>query len=263
MIYITKDETINFEDYGYILKTISYPELPSIRNSKESVIGKDGQYIFKDGLNNKTLSVLLTQIDSSSLLMRRGNARVIKQILLKSGKLILDYEQNIFHNANVLAGANIKFNASYDELTIAFDIEPVAYSVIDKDVTWETLDVPWASIDLPWEAIGGGFEFELSTPGDIIVNNYGNYIAKSIIKIITNGDIELTKGTESFNLTGAGTYYIDTKNHIVYDENNLNKIANMNNDGIFLKLDPGANAINVSGSFTTASIEFFNKDAYV
>lgn len=261
MIYITEDESINFEDYNYIMKTFKYPGLPSQRNSNESVIGRSGNITFKDGFNNKTIRVTLTAIDDADINVRRDNARYLEGVLTKPGKLTLDYERDIFYLANVLKGADIIFNASFDTISIEFDCDTFALSRINDNIPWNQLDVPWNTWGIPWEGDPSGFDV---IPTDVIeVYNRGNIEAMPIIILDGVGDITLTheNGT-SLTYTGLnGIINIDTRNLIVYDDSLVNAISGFSGD--MIHLDKGNNNIIVSGSFSNINVEFENKDYFV
>jgi phage-related protein len=259
MLWITKDKQLDFEELGYHLRTVKYPQIPSVRNSKVSVIGRDGQVIFKDGYDNKNPRVLLTAIDSGNIVERRANARIINQELVKEGKLVLDYENDIYYSARILSGTSVKFSASYDEVSITFDVDPIAISRIEGDIVWEDADYSWALLNIPWA--GDPFEFSVTTSDTITVNNRGNEPSKPIIRLETTSSqtVTVTKGTEAFTVTGLnGIINIDTKRMIVYDDTLTNVIDKF--DGDWIGLAVGDNSIDVTG---TVDITYSKKDWFI
>ena len=266
MKYIVDGTEYDFTDmYSYIVNTVSYEDIPSTRSSKESVIGRDGQFTFTDGLNNKQISIEMHLKDSSSLVTRRVNARDIRKVLLQPGKLILPYENSIYYNAQVWKQANIRFNSTYDTLRITFDVEPYAYSVLEDltDLTWGDADISWGAADFTWGASEGETTFEFTSAGTITITNLGNATAEPIIKITGDNNITIADDNgNSFTYTGlAGVLYIDCQNYIVYDNSAVNKIANFSGD--FLQLNEGENTLDVTGTFTDVEIVFENKNRYV
>ena len=261
MIYITADRTIDFEDFNYILKTTSYQQIPTVRNSQKNVIGRDGNFTFRDGFNNKKIKVKLTAMDSPDIMIRRSNARELTQELIKPGKLILDYEKNVYYDANIFNGATVKFNSSYDELTIEFVVDPIAFSRIGGDLVWNTLDIPWQLIDIPWS--GDSFNYDVVPTNVIEVVNRGNIDSSPIITIEGVGDVTFTHSNgETFTYSGLnGIIHIDSRNMIVYDDSLVNAIINYSGD--FIKLDVGTNNITVTGTFATLNVNFAKKDFYI
>jgi phage-related protein len=262
MLYITKDESIDLEALGYILKTTSYQQIPGKRNSKQSVIGKDGDVTFTDGYENKMLSVMLTAIDGVGIVERRANAREINKVLRKPGKLVLDYENDIYYNAQILSPTSVNFNASYDALNIMFDLEPIAISRITGQLVWEDSDYSWELINIPWEDYE--WEWDVTTSGTITVNNRGNVESLPLITIETTSaeDITLSLGDNSFTYTGLnGIVNIDCKNMVVYDDTLTNVIQNFSYTGEkFLELEPGDNDVSITG---TCNIKMQKKDWFI
>lgn len=257
MIY----NSIDFEELGYIMKTNKYDQTPDVRSSKQNVIGRDGDIIFTDGFNNKTISVILTAIDDGDIVLRRQNANVIRSILVKPGDLILDHEPTIVYNARILKGTTVKFNASYDEISVVFDVDPIATSRFDDSITWDEADIPWKYADFTWD--GSGNEFTLSGTGQINIINNGNYESSCVYQISADGDVTFTHSNgDTFTYTGLnGTINIDTKNLVVYDDLLQNQIQNFTGD--FISLDVGDNLIDITGTFTTLTLNVISKDAYV
>lgn len=261
MLFVTADESIDFNEYKYIMKTFKYPGLPSVRTSKQSVIGRDGNFNFSDGFNNKIIRVTLTAIDAADISERRANARYLEAVLAKPGQLTLDYETDIFYLANAYKGADVQFNASFDTLSIEFECDTFALSRINDQIPWEEIDTQWASWAMPWE--GDPEEFTV-VPTDVIdVNNRGNHESLPIIKLDGVGDVTLTHSNGStLTYTGLnGIINIDTRNMIVYDDLLANKISSFSGD--FIGLVIGDNLITVTGTFVTLDVEFENKDYFI
>lgn len=259
MLWITKDKQLDLDALGYKLTTRNYQQIPSVRNTKASVIGRDGEILFKDGYNNKTLSVVLTAKESYSIVERRSNARVINQELAKEGKLVLDYENDIYYNARILQGTSVDFNSSFDRLSITFDLDPIAISRIDGDLIWEDTDISWALLNIPWD--GDTFEYSVVTSDTITVNNRGNIESLPIIRLetTTNQTVTVTKGAQSFTITDLnGIVNVDMQNLIVYDDSLVNRISKYTGD--FYGLDVGDNSITVTG---TVDITFSKKDWFI
>jgi phage-related protein len=251
MFWITDDNTIDFAEYGYITKTVNYKQIPSKKFKREDVIGRQGNIKFSDTFNNKQITVLLTAVDNNNISNRRLNAREINAELIKDGKLIIDIENDIYYNANVLSGSSVEFSNAYDELTITFDCDAIAIGRIAGKITWDDLDIRWLLLNISWNSFEWGY---VSTgPENIIVENCGNIESSPLMKVVTNGPITIGNTI----ISEAGTYNIDTKNQIVYDDSLVNQISKVSG---FNTLAVGNNTIALSGSYTSASINFEGKD---
>ena len=189
MKYISENGIFDFKEY-FAITFVNDDDLPSFRFDKKNVIGKNGSVIFVDGLENKQLTAELTS-HVGDITARRNIAREMKRIISKPGYLIPSFENDISYKAQVLEGINTDFNSTYDKMNLIFELSPVGYSRITENIAWEDLDISWNLINQPWESIGTGFTFELTGPEDITVVNYGNYKAKSIIKVTTNNNITI------------------------------------------------------------------------
>ena len=262
MLYITKDKELDFEALGYVLKTQKYQQIPTVRNKQISVIGRDGSIDFTDGYNNKTLSVKLSAIDSSNIIARRASIRTINQELRKPGKLVLDFENDIYYDAKILSGTTVNFSASCDEIFITFDLDPIAISRIEGQLIWQDADYSWPLLNIPWDDYA--WEWDVVTSETIVVNNRGNIDSLPIITIetISSENITISLGNNSFTHTGLnGVVNIDCRNMIVYDESLSNAIENFGYTGDkFLELAPGDNEVSVIG---TCNIKVQKKDWFI
>lgn len=266
MIFITNEKTIDFEkDYDFILKTVEYPQKSITRNTKENVIGRNGNFTFKDGLNNKEIRVVLSGGGSLKLSERRIKAREIAAELNKTGKLILDYETNIFYEVNVLNNVVVLFNRTFDIMTIAFDAQPIALSVIQEDLTWDTADIAWDVADIPWDGDTINFDIVGTSQTFDVINN-GNVASMPIIKLsgtFLNTITISRSGGESFTIDNLdGDIYVDCNTFIVYDDLDVNRMTDFNGD--FMTLPVGTSSITISAaSSMNITAEFINKDFYV
>jgi len=258
MRLITSNETIDFKALDYVMRTSSYQQSPDKNFKSELVIGSNQEFVFENGFKNRTLVVVLSYIGASNLMIRRYNMRAITKALLDGGKLTLDYEPSIYWQARVLDSTSIKFNASYDELSITFNLIPIAYSNLEEDeLTWENADIPWGVIDIPW----GGNPFEFTINGsNLLIVNYGNYPSLPIYTINGTGNVTLTHANgKTFTLAAiSGIINIDTELMIVYDNSNVNQMPKFSGD--FFGLDVGDNVITTSG---TATLEVTKKDRVI
>ena len=248
MKLITNETTIVFEDYGMIPFSESYDQTPSRRVRKESVIGRDSEITFIDGLNNKQITVGF-YITYSSLQERRINIREVTKQLLNGGKLYLNFENDIYWNVNVLSSSSINIDYASDKLTVSFDAKSNALSALDdEDVTWEELDISWSLLDVYWNSPGIQTNY-IATDTTII--NKGNTPSKPVF--VMSGAGTVTIGTESFTVTEACT--IDTEKMIVYS-GSTNKTGSFTGD--YINIQVGVNTLS-----TDVSFEILYKDWWI
>ena len=248
MKLITNETTIVFEDYGMIPFSESYDQTPSRRVRKESVIGRDSEITFIDGLNNKQITVGF-YITYSSLQERRINIREVTKQLLNGGKLYLNFENDIYWNVNVLSSSSINIDYASDKLTVSFDAKSNALSALDdEDVTWEELDISWSLLDVYWNSPGIQTNY-IATDTTII--NKGNTPSKPVF--VMSGAGTVTIGSESFTVTEACT--IDTEKMIVYS-GSTNKTGSFTGD--YINIQVGTNTLS-----TDVSFEILYKDWWI
>ncbi|MDB4302082.1 phage tail family protein [bacterium] len=260
MIYTSINGSFDFEQYS--ITDVSGDDLPSLRNTKESVIGKQGQFTFTDGFNNKQKTFQFIAHDDVSITTRRNLAREMKKVLSLPGELLLSFDNLVIYKAQVLTGTKINFNGRWDTCSVTFDLSPIGFSSVNGDnFIWDLMPVSWSITPYPWDSYD--FSFSLTTGDTITVNNYGNVESTPIIKL--NGDNNVTfthSNGESFTYTGLeDSVYLDIENLIVYNTSKENKLINF--EGDFFKFDIGENVITITGTFTTLDIEFFKKDMFI
>lgn len=243
MKLINANGILDFKALGYIAKTLSFELTPSQKIVKYSIIGKDGDITFTNGLVNKNIKVMLVSVANSRLAERRILDYNITEQLLIGGWLVLDYEPALMREVRVLNASNIKFNTAYDTFEIDFDSKPYAVDLVD-------IIIPtWSDNDLSYTVSNEVF----------VVSNGGNYNSKPVIKIIGSGNVSLTANGKTFTLTGLVDFaYIDCDKMVVYKDLATSKMNLFT--GEFLELTPGLNSITITGS---ATVEFNHVSRWV
>ncbi|MCF8020903.1 MAG: phage tail family protein [Vallitaleaceae bacterium] len=225
-------------ELGLYIRTKSNPLLPNKRIVKETVMGKDGSYIFEDGYEDKELEFECTLLEDD-LETRRLMARDIAEWLVSKGDLILDYESDkkyiVIQTVNNI---DLAFENGADIFDIKFVCEPFQYSVIENEGT---------SFDNPI--------------GDISIINSGSHKVLPVIEITGTGAIIIESNNKSFIYSNLnGTVYVDCENYIVYSGNpKVNKLSNFSGD--FINLIKGENIVNVTGTIT--NIKFIYRNTYI
>lgn len=248
MRLITDNYDIDFQSLGLIPTTTAYDQVPGRRVRRESVIDRDGNLTFYDGLNDKRITVRFF-ITPENISNRRDILRGITPALLEGGNLIMDYENDIYWKAKVDGPENIRLGFSVDEFAVTFIVEPRAFSVLDdEELTWEDADFNWALADLRWD--GADLQSTFSA-GTHTVYNRGNTDAPLVV--VVSGAGTVTVGTQSFTVTESCT--VDSSRLVVYS-GSTNKMGSFTGD--FIELPPGTSTLT-----TDVSISIENKDRWV
>ena len=219
---------------GLVVKTVNNPLLPLKRVQKINVMGRDGEYLFEDGYNNKILE-FRCNLTKGTIKERRILAREIASWLSFSGDLILDNENDkTYRVVKTVSDVSLAIEQAWDEFTIIFETEPFQYSGL-KIMSFDN-------------------------PTSVVINNAGTYLAESIIEITGTGNVIITCGTQSFTLTGmTGKLNVDSKRMIVYTDAKVNGISK--HSGGFIRLSPGNNTFTVTGSVSNMTVKFY--DTYI
>lgn len=251
MIFKTDNGTIDFSnDYDYKVATISYDDLPSKSFSEESVIGKDGQYTFDGGYNKRLITVQLQNKSNQTLATRRYNSREIKRVLQYQGELTLNYDSDIYYKARVLNSSGVSFNSNYDVLVLRFRCQPLSYTELDGDISWEDADINWSTADLAWDGSDTKKTFE---SGTYTITNRGNVDSKPTY--VVSGAGTITIGGESFTVTEACS--VDTED-LVVSNGSTNKIQSFTGDIEKLTLPIGDTTLT-----TNVNVTVENKDRWL
>lgn len=219
---------------GLIVKTVNNPLLPSKRVNRVNVMGRDGAYIFEDGYDNKLLE-FKCMIAKGTIKERRIRARDIALWLSGTGDLILDYESDkTYKVVKSVSDISLIIEQVVDEFSIIFEVEPFQY---------------------------GSFKtFSVDNPTSVVITNNGNTEADTLISVTGTGDVTITCETQSFTLKGTTEKLnLDSKRILVYTDTLINVISK--HDGDFIKLAPGTNTLNVTGSVSNLTIKFY--DTYI
>ena len=219
---------------GLVVKTINNPLSPAKRIQRVNVMGRDGEYLFESGYNNKLLEFRCS-LARGTINERRNRARDIASWLSEIGDLVLDYESDkTYKVVKTVSDISLAIEQAWDEFNITFETEPLQY--------------------------GGLKTLSFDNPTSIVVNNQGTYEADTIIGVTGTGNITVASGDYSFTLTGmTEKLNVDSKRMIVYTETNANGISK--HSGNFIKLKPGNNTIPVTGSVSNMTVKFH--DTYI
>lgn len=232
------------DEFDICVNTTSIPLIPSKRQVKTKVQGRDGEHVVEDGYDN--IQIKMECKITGDVLIRRKNIREFKTWLLQNGSLILDHEPDVVYKIiSTMTNVELKprgYELPIDEFEIIFECSPIQY-----DITYNDGSI-WSDV-----VINGSV---------ITVENLGTYEALPIIKLVGVAS-SVTIG--SFTITGlSGTIYVDCDNKVVYSlsgNNKVNQISKFN--GEFLDLKPGDNVFTITGTITNLTLEFDYKNTYL
>jgi len=219
---------------GLVVKTINNPLLPPKRVQKVNVMGRDGEYLFEDGYINKNLEFRCS-LAKGTIYERRQVARDIASWLSASGELVLDNENDkTYKVVKTVCDVSLVVEQAWDEFNITFETEPFQY--------------------------GGLKTLSFDNPSTVVVNNQGTSEADTIISITGTGNVSVSSGEYSFTLNEV-TEKLNTysKRMLVYTDANTNGISK--HSGNFIRLKPGNNTINITGSVSNMTVKFH--DIYI
>jgi predicted phage tail component-like protein len=219
---------------GLVIKTINNPLSSAKRIQRVNVMGRDGEYVFESGYNNKILEFRCS-LANGTIIERRQRARKIASWLSSAGDLVLDYENDkTYKVVKTASDISLAVEQAWDEFNITFETEPFQY--------------------------GGLKTLSFDNPSTVVVNNAGTYEAETIISITGTGNVTVSSSAYSFTLTGmTGKLNLDSKRIIVYTDAKVNGISK--HSGNFIKLKPGNNTITVTGSVSNMTVKFH--DTYI
>ena len=219
---------------GLVVKTINNPLSPGKRIQRVNVMGRDGEYVFESGYNNKILEFRCS-LAKGTINERRQRAREIASWLSFTGDLVLDYENDkTYKVVKTVSDVALAVEQAWDEFSIAFETEPFQY--------------------------GGLKTLSFDNPSTVVVNNQGSYEAETILSITGTGSVSVASEEYSFTLIGiTEKLNIDSKRMLVYTDTNANGISK--HSGNFIRLKPGNNTILITGSVSNMTVKFH--DTYI
>ncbi len=219
---------------GLVVKTVNNPLLPSKRIQRVNAMGYDGEYIFENGYSNKFLEFKCMLI-KGTIKERRIRARNIASWLTGTGDLILDYESDkTYKVVRTVSDVSLILEQVVDEFNIIFEVDPFQY---------------------------GSFKtFSVENPTSVVITNNGNAEADTLISVTGTGNVTITCGTKTTALNGVTEKLnLDSKRMLVYNDIFINAISKHSGD--FIKLAPGTNTLNVTGTVSNLSLKSY--DTYI
>ncbi|MDW7669900.1 MAG: phage tail family protein [Bacillota bacterium] len=219
---------------GLVLKTNNNQLIPSKRFERISVPGRNGQYIFEDGYNNKILEFDCSLI-KGNIQDRRQRAREIAYWLSGTGDLILDGEDDkTYKVVRTVSDIDLSLNQVIENFKVVFETEPFQLG------TFKSISV--------------------DNPTNITLINDGTEEAETVISVTGTGDVSLTLDDKILNLTGlTEKITLDSKKYLAYNDLKENKLDLHMGD--FIKIPPGSSELLMTGTVSNILIEYY--DTYI
>jgi phage-related protein len=250
-------------DYDLKVKTLTNPLAPFRRMAKETVSGRDGNYKFIDGFDNR---IVRFQVSCSAVMphARRLTLRDIMElfVLNTEADLVIKYESQLKYRATLTNIIETDIDPAADTFVLEFDCQPLKLANYDMDtMTWEKAVMIWDLADFTWAGATKLFE-DVSDTDVLSVENLGTYEARPIIALENGTATEISLTDDNGNTATfsslSGTVYIDCDNQIVYSLSGDTKVNEMSSfSGDFLVLNTGTNTIDVAGtSISSVDVDF-------
>jgi predicted phage tail component-like protein len=219
---------------GLVVKTDNNQLVPSKRFERISIPGRNGQYIFEDGYNNKVLEFDFSLI-KGSIQERRQRAREIAYWLSGTGDLILDGEiDKTYKVVRTVSDIDLSLNQVVENFKVVFEAEPFQLG------TFKSISV--------------------DNPTNITLINDGTEEAETSISVTGTGDVFLTLDDKILNLTGlTERITLDSKRYLAYNDLKENKLDL--HWGDFIKIPPGSSELLITGTVSNIQIEYY--DTYI
>lgn len=242
-------------DFGLVVKSKDRPLLPRIRQTYETVPGRDGTYDFSDNtLEDRVLEVTCSFV-AASVGELRYVARNLAAWLYTTAKsqLIFDDEPDIYYMGRLENQVSLDQLVALGEFTLQFRCEPIAYYLYEA--AGETLDQ--STILYRERRLYEDYVFNVGSRAVVTVDNFGTAPVAPII-VITGSATTLSITCGSNTLTygealSSSTLTIDNDKMTatVGAANKLNKLS-----GSFIVLPPGIQTVTIDGTGLNLTVTF-------
>lgn len=258
--YDTGEDRHSTEFPGILAKTESIPLMPTKRQNKQSIIGRNGQVTFSDGYNNKTPITNVKILEKNDFILAR-TFRELAVWLSGAGELIFDIEPEIIWYAQLLNEIPADKSAlEIDEFILAWDCKPINESNYTDTVLLGSEILLGSDIPL------GGYASEISGTGTETFVNDGTYYAEPVIRfegtatLLTVTNTTTGKTFSISDITSDTT--VDIKELEVFDLSG-NKALDFTGDIDDFYIERGDNVIEVSGTDVVGTTYIEYRQSYL
>ena len=253
------------QDYGIYFTTSNIPLLPQMRTQEETVLGRDGVFIYENGYNNKTIELNCSFIGADTIHQRRQVLRRVASWLRKEGELVFDNEPDKYYKGKIYNQIDLALFASYDEFTLIFNSEPFAYSRWDNQELLQNMQ--GIEVDGKFIPYMQTKFTSISSNQTVTLSNLGNYEVSPVIELKGTADsVIISSGDKTFSISSiTGDTYIDCNNLIAYEVVADNKVNKLNDfEGEFIEFEEGLNEVSIEGTnLNLDSVHFIYRNRYL
>lgn len=239
MNYIILNGNASVGVQGLIVQELPPISKPQIRNSIETIDGRDGDIVTRLGYSayNKTVTIGLKK-DANI------NEVIAYFVQNDSGRATFSNEPDMYYNYDILDAVDFERLIRFKQAKVNFHVQPFKYSLRE-----------------------GNTELFLPANKVVAITNRGNIYSKPVMQIRGFGEVTVSlNGVEifdiSFSTTNPEVITIDTAKMEAYDSTSL---RNRSVSGDYSKFifQAGRNALRFSGSGTVSQVLIENYSRWV
>lgn len=230
MNYIILNGYASIGVQGLIVQELPPISKPQVRNSIETIDGRDGDIITRLGYSayDKPLTIGL-----------KKDANINEVIAYfaqnDSGRVIFSNEPDLYYNYDILDAVDFERLIRFKQAKINFHVQPFKYSLKE-----------------------GNTEFFLPSDKIVLITNSGNIYSKPILQIRGFGTVNVSLNgvqifTINFSTSRPEVITIDSSKMEAYDDSGLRNRSVSGNYAKF-KLNAGRNALKFSGTGTVSQV---------
>ena len=189
------------------------------------------------------------------------NARAAEHWLSQKGQLTFWDEPQRFYMGRIVNQVPMTQQVKWGDIRALFRCEPFAYFIrtMAEDVTWYD-DVPWTE-QITWEKCTGRHKITGNTT--IQVNNRGAFELSPFIRIDGSFDTLAIDGLVINKQLKDDSLYIDNEKEVIYTKDGNNRVNWMSyTSGDFMKLDVGANDVQISGKNMDFTLMYLSRERW-
>lgn len=230
MNYIILNGYASIGVQGLIVQELPPISKPQVRNSIETIDGRDGDIITRLGYSayDKPLTIGLKKDANINEVIAYFSQN-------DSGRVIFSNEPDLYYNYDILDAVDFERLIRFKQAKINFHVQPFKYSLKE-----------------------GNTEFFLPSDNIVLITNSGNIYSKPILQIRGFGTVNVSLNgvqifTINFSTSRPEVITIDSSKMEAYDDSGLRNRSVSGNYANF-KLNSGRNALKFSGTGTVSQV---------
>ena len=233
---------VSSSTYGIIMKSKNRPVMPQMRQTYETVFGRDGTYDFSDGTVEDRIIEVECSFVSTTVANLRSNLRSIAGWLHEKDKkqLIFNDDTGVYYMARVANQIDFEQTATVGTFTIIFRCEPFAYSTtLSTSTTTHTAATISAAVSLTNSGTAAVF------PVIKVTSATARTVTLSLANAATGQTITLTSVPIS---TSNLVIDCNTKQAYTVGTPNVNRLSLATGDFVSLAVGSNSTTFSVSGN---------------